>query len=221
MRNKFCFLIIVLLSLLASCSSFKGSSAQEEVVFDDGHKSSTANEVIIDDKTFQSKEDTSAIVRKSSPETNQTAKDGSQINVMYDNFGNKTETRTFNNTVLKFVLLRTSADGSRQVFVYGQNGEVKSLPKNMLDRVSTAPSNELASSAGISESFKEAPSFVKNTQLPNTTPIQSMSSYKLPARNPQTEPLPIEENNSVKDSANVKLPENNDNSSTKPPAKNQ
>jgi major membrane immunogen (membrane-anchored lipoprotein) len=187
MSNKFYFAAIVLLSLLTSCSSFESSgssAAQEEVVFDDAHKPSTDNEIIIDDKTFQSKEITTADRRQSSPAVTQTAKDGSQISVMYDNFGNKTETRTFNNTVLKFVILRTSADGSRQTFVYGQNGDVKSLPENMLDKVMTAPLNELASSAGIYEPVRETRSFAQNTLSLNNTALTPLPSSQFPIPEP-------------------------------------
>ena len=192
MNVKFCFLAIFLLALMVSCSSVKRASAQKEVVFDDGYKSSIANEVVIDDRTFQGKENTSAVLGKSSPETSRTLKDGSQINVMSDNFGNKTETRTFNNTLLKFVLLRTSADGNRQVFVYGQNGEVKSLPENMLNKVLTASSNELASSAGIYENFKQAPSLARNAQMLNTTPLRPLPSSQFPIQNQQVEKVQSE-----------------------------
>lgn len=202
MNKKFCFLLIVFLFLLTSCSSSNNESSSEEVVFDDGYKTAKNGEVIIDDSSFEGKEAamTDSSVRTGSRDVTQIAGDGSQIEIMYDNLGNKTETRKFNNSLLKFVLLRTAADGSRQVFVYGQNGMVNSLPENMLDKVLTAPSNELANAAGIFEGIKEQPSFTQNNQLPSVTTLKPLPSSQFPIRNQQVEQTPPQETEEPSDS---------------------
>jgi len=209
MNKKVYFLAIVLLSSLVSCSTFNRSDKSEEVIFDDGYKTAANGEVVIDDTTFNNKENPIAHSRKSSQEMTQITKDGLQINVMYDSYGNKTETRTFNaHPLLKFILLRTAVDGSRQVFVYGQNGEVKSLPENMLDKVLTASSNELANSAGIFEGFKQQPSFAQNTQ-PSVTTLKPLPSSQFPIQNQRVEQTPPEKIEQPANTADKTAPADN------------
>ncbi len=203
MNSKFCFLAIVLLSLLASCSSFsnnESSPAREDVVFDDGYKTTADGAIIIDDADFEGKGNPTDVSRKGSQEITQIAKDGSQISVMYDSYGNKVETRTFNNNpLLSFIILQTAVDGGKQVFVYGQHGEVKKMPENMLDKILTAPANELANAAGIFEGFKQNPSFTQNTQ--QNTALKPLPSSEFPIRNQQVEKTSPEEIEQPTDSA--------------------
>jgi len=213
-NNKVYFLAIILLSLVISCSSCKqgetASAKNGEVIFDDGYKAATGGEVIFDDKSLEGNEGAIVTSGKSSREITQIAKDGSQINVSYDGFGNKSETRTFdNNPLLKLVLLRTGVDGSKQVFVYGRSGEVKNLPENMFDRILTASANELASSAGISEVYREQPSYVQNTQQPNITTLPPLPSSQFPVRNQPVEPAPPVETESPTETAEKTAPADN------------
>jgi ABC-type Na+ efflux pump permease subunit len=95
---------------------------------------------------------------------------------------------------LRFILLRTGVDGKRQVTVYGQYGEVKSLPENMLDKIFTALPKELANSAGIYEVFRQQHSYAENTQQPNITlkPLPR-SHFSIPnQQNEQTQPQETE-----------------------------
>jgi hypothetical protein len=163
-------------SLLTSgaCSSLnKDESANaEEVVFDDGYKTSAENEIIFDDNDLGGQIRTVSTSGRNSQEIITITSDNSKISTTIDVYGNKTDTRTFNyNPRLAFILLRTSADGKRQVFVYGQNGEVKGLPENILDKVLTAPADEIANSAGIYNTITNSPSFVPNAQS-NTATLQ-------------------------------------------------
>ena len=83
-------------------------------------------------------------------EQTQILDDNSKIQTMYDGFGNKTETRCFiNHPRLTCLVLSTAAKGERQVLVYGQNGDIKKLPENMIDQATTASGDEIANSAGI------------------------------------------------------------------------
>lgn len=175
--------------MLTSCSNSdnaESSSAQsDEVVFDDGYKTTVEGEIVIDDESFEGKEKAIETDGKSSQEITRIAQDGSKLEVMYDGFGNKTETRYFyNNQLLRQILLRTRADGSRQVFVYGQNGTVESLPDNMLDKVLTAPASELANAAGIFEGLKE-PAFTQSSQTLSVTALKPLPSSQFPIRNQQ------------------------------------
>lgn len=193
--------LLISFSLLTACSSSgkeeASSDAAAEVVFDDGYRTSTAGEIIIDDQSFAGKETGLVVTEKNIPNVTQIARDGSQIKIMYDGFGNKTETRTFdNNPLLKTVLLRTDVDGKRQVFVYGQNGDVKSLPADMLDKVLTAAPSDLASSAGIVAPVEELPVITQNVEPSYAAPLQPIPSYQIPVRvNPApeiVEPEPAE-----------------------------
>ncbi len=47
------------------------------------------------------------------------------------------------------IVLRSTADGERNVLVYGQNGYVKELDESMLDRAMTATADEIADSVDI------------------------------------------------------------------------
>lgn len=197
MNNKIYFLAIVLLSMLASCSGSKsGDVASEtngEIVLRSDYDAKT-DEIIIDDRVFENDTKTNLTSSTSSGGTTQTASDGSQIKIVYDGFGNRTETRTFNNhPLLRFVLLRNSVDGKKQVFVYGQNGEVKNLPENMFDRTSTATASELANSAGISEFYPRQPSYTPDTWQPNVAASQPLPSSRVPIQNQPLETAETEE----------------------------
>lgn len=197
MKCRLCLLTIIFVSLLTSCSSFgksKDKSANmEEVIFDDEYKTTAENKIVIEDKDFEGKEKAVSVAGENSQEITKIASDNSKITTMFDRYGNTTETRYFNyHTRLSFILLRTSATGEKQVFVYGQNGEVKSLPENMLDKVLTASANELANSAGIFEGSRE--SFAPVIVQSNQPPLQPMPSYKFPIQQPQIEAVPAETN---------------------------
>ena len=195
MNKKVYFFTIFLLFLLASCSHRnENASAQKEVVFDDGYKTTVNGEVIIEDKSLEDKKETPITTVGKFQKTNRIASDGSQIAVSYDGFGNKTEIRSFNNNLLvKLILLRTSNEGDRQVFVYGRNGEVKKLPVNMFDKTLTASADELAKAAGIEPPNEEQPSLIQNIMPQSITDLQPLSSSQLSTPKQQDEQPPAEE----------------------------
>ncbi len=78
------------------------------------------------------------------------------IQTMYDAFGNKTESRVFeNDSFLKMIVLKTSASGQQEALVYGQNGEVKVAPQSLLGKVLTSVAGEIAKTVQIFEVRKE------------------------------------------------------------------
>lgn len=169
MNRKFSFILVVIVCLFTSCSSLSKSeseSVREEIVFNDGYN---GNEVVIEDKDLNGKEGTTPVPVKGNEEITKIEEDNSRISVVTDRYGNRIETRTFNqDPQLALIVLQTSADGKKQVFVYGQNGDVKSVPENMLNKIMTAPANEIASAAGISVTRRESfPTFAQN-QTPST-----------------------------------------------------
>jgi hypothetical protein len=106
--------------------------------------------------------------------------DASEIKTTYDAFGNKTEVRIFfNNPRLRQIVLRTSVDGQRQVYIYGPNGEVEAVPSARLDEVLNAPANEVAGFAGITS--------VKGTKrmrsmFPTITLLPGQQTYQNPVQ---------------------------------------
>lgn len=157
----------------------------EEVVFaDDGYKAVPSDEIVIDDRPTSGNAGTmndSSGARAASQERTRIAADGSQITTMYDGFGNKTETRFFNdNFLLQDIMLRTSVKGEKQIFVFGQNGTVINLPVDMADKVLTAPANELAVAAGISEGRKAQT--IENSQM--NRPLTPLPASAFPIRTP-------------------------------------
>jgi hypothetical protein len=175
MKKGFYLLLLIPVFLWASCSLVsqeKELIRQREIKINDKNIKSKDGEVIIDGTTFEANELPTITSRKSSKEESKTAADGSQINTMFDGFGNKTEIRAFpDNLLVQCIISRTFADGRKQIFVYGQNGEVKILPEDMSDRVLSSSGNDLARSAGIFTGRKPrtVPTPLQNTELPPTT----------------------------------------------------
>ncbi len=179
-----------------ACSSINKDESvnAEEVIFDDGYNTPAENEVIIDDINFEGQERIVSATGGNSQETIKIASDNSKISTTFDVYGNKTEIRTFNyNPRLSFIVLQTSADEKKQVFVYGQNGDVKSLSEGMLDKVLTASADEIANSAGILQQQRQMSISVQNKPLPDSTSLRPLPRYNFPVQNQQVEPVEKEE----------------------------
>ncbi len=199
MNCRWCLLVIILVSLLTSCATLRSnndkSANKGEIIIDDGYKTPAENEIVIDDKNFEGKEGKIF----SSQETTTIAADNSKITTTFDRYGNKTEKRYFGyHPRLSFVLVRTNAAGEKQVFVYGENGEIKSLPDNMLDRVLTASADEIENSAGF---LQQAPSqstmTVRNNTPLNSAPLRPLPSSNFPVYNQPARQAAVEETKSA------------------------
>ncbi len=203
---NFCLIAVIGLSLYLTCKNIYGFFhkpetgeqvfaetvvADKEVIFD--------NEVYFDDDSLNSNERVHLTSDGTRKEIARMLSDGSEIKTTYDAYGNKTEIRKFfNNSRLTQIMLRTSVDGSRQVYVYGQNGEVEAVPDEMLDRVMNAPADELARAAGITQTRQEntTSSFPQITRLPTVT-TPNYQTQPQPTATPQTENPTITENTEV------------------------
>ncbi|MEO6587891.1 MAG: hypothetical protein ABIP06_01070, partial [Pyrinomonadaceae bacterium] len=149
---------------------------------------------------------------KANEEITKVEKDNSKISLVTDRYGNTIETRTFNeDPQLAQIVLQTSADGKIKVFVYGQNGDVKSVPENMLDKIMTAPANEIASAAGISVARRESfPTFAQNQTLPNEAPLKPLPSSNFPIRPREITQVPVEQSKEEEITENEDGPPNRD-----------
>ena len=136
---------IAIVSLVGFGCSSAQESAGEELKLDDGYKVNESNEIMIDDSAFNDKNIPVSTLGERLPESTRTVADNSKVTSMNDGHGNVTETRMFPATArLKMIIVRTSTDGSRQVFVYGQDAQVKQLPPEWHDRALTASSDQIA-----------------------------------------------------------------------------
>jgi hypothetical protein len=222
MNFKFCLLAIVFVSLLVSCSKISQSKSNE-VVIDDVQSKTAKGEIVIDDTAFDDEESSSTSKTGWQKATKIIKSDQSQIETSYDGFGNKTETRCFNNHLrVRCIMLRTSVEGQKQVFVYAQSGEVKkSLPADMIDKITTASADEIANSAGINQTYQRSSVIARNIQSTNSAPLRQLPGYNSPVQNPQVERIPAPETEPTVDSGNEKTKENKDTPTPDPPDKEQ
>lgn len=206
------YILLTLFSLFSFACSVSQAASEDraEVVFDDGKHSSSGDEVVIDDNDLNLKGAQNTNSSRIPEEMTENLGDSSEVTTRFDGYGNKIETRKFqNHPRLDLILLRTSTDGKREILVYGFGKEVKSLPPEMIDRALTASGDELANAAGLYEtrSYKETKNFMK----PESKPLQPLPSSAFPITTtapPQSvqpeiaSPAPNTESSSEEDSAN-------------------
>lgn len=146
-------IIAVFVFIAASCSGDTDKSVagdRKEVFVKDNYRTTKNGELLVDDRDFQHAQKPVATSRAVSKEKPKPAADNSQISTMFDGFGNKTETRVFSNhPLLQRIVVRTSTNGHKKVFVYGNNGDVNGLAAGLHYRALTASANELAKSVGL------------------------------------------------------------------------
>ena len=136
-------------------------------------------------------------VRTTTPsrkEVSRIESDNSLVETMFDNHGNKTESRYFNNNpLLKMVVLRVTPDGQTEAIVYGQNGDIKQAPPEIAKNIMKSTAKEIAKSVDISEGT-----------------IRNEIPAMIAAQNPTPEilPLPFSENSPVTAQTSVVKTEN-------------
>jgi hypothetical protein len=205
MNNKYFFILIIVLCVFISFISLgkiRNNKAKTESVSVVNGSSAVTDGIQTGEDAFiplgENETNSGGVGR----ETTATASDGSKITTVFDRYGNKSETRYFDsNSRLHFIILKTTSEGYREVFVYGRDGTVKQLPEHMLDKVTTASADEIANSAGIPMTIERRspppPDFVlTNSQPSSIPPIQMLPLNPLP---PQTiEPVAKENTEEVK-----------------------
>lgn len=78
--------------------------------------------------------------------------DNSLVETMFDAHGNKTQSRYFNgNPLLKMVVLRTKNDGQTEAVIYGQNGDIKIAPPEIVENIMNSSAKEIAKAVEIKE----------------------------------------------------------------------
>jgi hypothetical protein len=141
------------------------------------------NSSSVDGKSLADRSKNSPASGNGAQEQTKILDDNSRLNTMYDGFGNKTEARCFNNHPrLTCIVLTSALNGQRKVHVYGQNGDIKELPENLLDKVTTASAEELANMAGI---YATRQGSMQN-EYAQTTPVLTLPAPPRPAEENQS-----------------------------------
>lgn len=155
-----------------------------EVSFDDGYKTSGTGEIVIDDAALNAQRETAEVSLESKKEPTKILADNSQFTTMYDGYGNKVETRYFaHHPNIDCVVITTSADGHREIVVYGQNGEHKTLPPTMLDTALRANAGEIAQITGIVAVEGDRQAFattITQTDAPPEQPYEPIKMREFP-----------------------------------------
>jgi hypothetical protein len=201
MNKKYFFILIIVLCVFVSFISLgkiRGNKAKTGSVSAVNGNSGKSDGNRFGEDASSALGENETVSHDGGRETTATASDGSKITTVFDRYGNKSETRYFNsNPRLHFIILRTTGEGYREVFVYGQDGTVRQLPENMLDKVTTASADEIANSAGVPVTIEQRsappPDFVlNNSQSSSIPPIQMRLLDQV---SPQTiEPVAAAEN---------------------------
>lgn len=164
--NKLILVILAVFSitLLSSCSKYLNTKSatekRQDIILAEMYKKYEAREIVFERISIEfseyQEEPIILVNNNSESETPKLESDNSQTNIMYDGFGNKTETRVFfNHPLIKFIVVRTYPNGSKAAFVYAQNGEVKPLPDELLENSLILPPDEIAKISEIYEGRKE------------------------------------------------------------------
>lgn len=184
------FLTLILFAFVFAACSGKNDSGGDVVVIEDGYGSAAKakNEIVIDDAAFIGKVSANFGDKAGTSERTKIAADSSQINTMYDAFGNRSDSRCFNfNPRIKCILARASASGGDiEIFVYARGGEVKKLSEDFYGKILTLPAREIAQAAGIDQDYVEPskPIVVRNNAPPENNQLKPLPSYNFPVQPP-------------------------------------
>lgn len=216
MNFRLCSLLIIIpLVCFAAC-------ARKEKAIVDMHVEEKVvevkyNEVSLDDAAINN----SVTAQPASQTAPQKMSDNSEVTVMYDGFGNKLEKRYFKgHPRLSSVLIRTGADGRREILVYGQNGEKTTVESDLADRLLTASADEIATTAkiyGTRSNIRRQPTLVVGNGQ-TTSPSQTLPTVNVP---PSAPIQPEESRNETTVDERAKEMQQNIESNQKPPVEPQ
>src|SRR5215213_3534151 len=201
---------LLLLAVLLSC--FAACARKEKDVLD-LHDDEKVIEVKQDEVRLADINPDKVTNQQSSQTAPQKMSDKSEITVMYDGFGNKLEKRYFKGDPrLSSVLIRTAADGRREILVYGQNGEKKTIDGEIANRLLSASADEIANAAKLYETrsiYKGRIMITQNQQPKAQPPVSTSVPQPVPVQQTETTVQePVQETPKTADS--------NENSTTKP-----
>jgi hypothetical protein len=179
----------IIFSALFSFACSKGGSNLNEVTLDETVMYERDG-VVLADSDSEKREDW----RNAEPEQI-TLADKSELVTSYDSSGNKTEKRYFTHPRLKLVVVRTSTDGVKQVFVYGYGTDVKMMPEDFAETALTASATDIANAAGLTQNKPYKEYFASSTQT--EPPVQISREQKIDSVETEREIAPTEPTQNV------------------------
>lgn len=184
MNSKtFIILTVFLLTLVSACGK---SGAAEQTAGAPTNGAQAKTEVYIDESDFQNKPEMVTTTTQQSQGDTRMLSDKSKVTTAFDGYGNKSETRYFENDPrLRFVLLRTSSDGVKEVTVYGHGSDTK-MVNELGDRALTASSQEIADAAGMTatKTYREVRNYLKPSNGSSSGSLQPLPSSQFPVTAP-------------------------------------
>lgn len=147
-------LLICTISLVAgfiSCDNVKSEQERKENLRNASQRGITETVEIYDQPSPPVR-----TTAKAYKEITKIESDNSLVETMFDDHGNKTESRYFNsNPVLKMVVLRTKANGESEAVIYGQNGDIKIAPPEIVKSIMKSSAKDIARAVEIKEGVIE------------------------------------------------------------------
>lgn len=109
-------------------------------------------EILISDSEIENVQNRTMELKTRTSQTYNLKNENATLTVSYDDFGNKTERKVFNNHPrIQMIMVRTPLKGDKQVYVYAQSGKVENVPTRMLNTVLNTPPDTIANIVGIYE----------------------------------------------------------------------
>lgn len=185
-------------AFFTGCGKSQASETQKpEIVFSDTTvpDANGENVVAIDDSSLPDGELGIKASRSAGSSTATSGDDSSKISVMVDAYGNKSETRCFNNDPrVKCITIKTSLNGEAVVTVYGQNGVTKMISKDKLGSGLNASADEIADAAEFSEPSQKADISKMIKKKSDSVKLKPLPSSEFPIQPVQIPPPPVEAN---------------------------
>lgn len=187
----FLLLVVFTTAFFSACTNVESKSSEEVVIEDKTNGS--REEVIITNSDIKNENLQASTTQASTELAKRLLPDKTEIVTLVDGFGNKTETRYFpGNSRIRYVSLRTSVDGVREVTVYGANGSAKIVPE-LNENVLSDSGDSIASAAQITStgSSPVLRNYLKRRKVETQTPLQPLpsSSFQQPPTVQYTQPV--------------------------------
>jgi len=132
MKTKIFLLTIIALCLFAACSR-KTANVSKNV-----------NEIVAENLSPEEKEKLYRSTGLSLKENKYLSDNLSRVEISYDDYGIRLEKQFYNNLpTIKYIAIHTFPNGSKQIFVYAANGNVRSFSENMMSYITSASPDEL------------------------------------------------------------------------------
>lgn len=163
-------------------------SSNEIVITDTDFAEAEKKENIITDEDYLVLDEQITGIKASGQQPTKTLGDNSLLDISYDGYGNTIVTRVFNNhSRLSKIMMQISAKGKKQIYVFGQSGELGHLSQDLSDKVLNASADELANAAKIYETREERINQIEEAKRSRREQLKPLPSEEFPVYNENVE----------------------------------